>query len=259
MTVSADQRLPLTVLVPCFNEERNIEACLQSVSGWVDEILVVDSFSTDRTLELARQFTDRVLQHEYINSAAQKNWAIPQARNEWVLIVDSDERVTTQLRQELQALLSRTPDKDGYWIRRNNYLFGRHIRHSGWGRDAVLRLFRRDLGRYSQKRVHAEVRLDSTATLEGRLDHHTVASLTAWTAKINRYSSWKAEDKFERGFRYPHLQLILRPPLRFFKDFVLRLGVLDGWRGFLIAGMSAFAEMLMTAKVLERRLQSRGK
>jgi glycosyltransferase involved in cell wall biosynthesis len=240
----------LSVVIPCFNEERNIDACLKSVS-WADEILVVDSYSTDGTLEIARRHTDRILQHEYINSAAQKNWAIPQALHDWVLIVDCDERVTPELRSEISQILAQNPSKDGYWIRRKNYLFGKEIRHSGWGTDRVLRLFRRDLGRYEEKRVHAEIKIENLGTLKGFLEHHSVSSLSDWMNKINRYSSWKAQDKFEKGLSTPILHMIVRPPIRFSKDYILRLGVLDGWRGFLIASMSAFAEFVMAAKIVQ--------
>lgn len=243
-------RVKLSVIIPCFNEEKNIGECLGSVS-WADEILVVDSFSSDGTLEIARRYTDRILQHEYLNSAAQKNWTIPQALHDWVLIVDSDERVTPELKEEITGLLAREPVKDGYWIRRKNYLFGSEIRHSGWGTDRVLRLFRKDRGRYEEKRVHAEVKLGDSGMLEGFLEHHSVTSLADWVTKINRYSTWKARDKFEQGANAPVLHMILRPPVRFFKDFVLRLGIMDGWRGFLIASMSAFAELVMAAKVVQ--------
>lgn len=240
----------LTVIIPCYNEEETIEACLQSVM-WADEIFVVDSFSTDRTLDIARKYTDRIVQHEYINSAAQKNWAIPQAEYEWVFILDCDERVTSDLRYEIQDLLQQKSEKDGYWIHRNNYLMGRRIKYSGWGHDSVLRLFRKNLGRYQEKRVHAEIELKNTGVLTGRLDHHSVTSMTSWVAKINRYSSWKAEDKFERGVVAPVFHMLFRPPFRFFKDYLLRLGVLDGWRGFLIAAMSSFAELVMAAKLTQ--------
>jgi len=243
-------RTRLSVIIPCFNEEKNIEACLASVS-WADEILVVDSFSTDGTLEIVRRYTDRIFQHEYLNSAAQKNWTIPRALHDWVLIVDSDERVTPELKNEITSLLMQRPQKDGYWIRRKNYLFGIEIRYSGWGTDSVLRLFRKDIGRYQEKRVHAEIDLVNSGMLEGFLEHHSVSSLADWVTKINRYSTWKARDKFERGTKAPVLHMILRPPVRFFKDFVLRLGMLDGWRGFLIASMSAFAELVMAAKVVQ--------
>ncbi|HOJ15429.1 MAG TPA: glycosyltransferase family 2 protein, partial [Deltaproteobacteria bacterium] len=233
---------------------RNIEACLQSVT-WADEILVVDSFSTDTTLEIARRYTDRILRHEYVYSAAQKNWAIPKASNEWVLVVDADERVTPGLRQEIADLLEQGPSFDGYWIPRRNFLFGREIRHSGWGSDSVLRLFKRDVGRYRDKRVHAEVEISPAGRLRHHLEHHSVPSLADWVAKINRYSTWKARDKHEKGMAAPLVHLVVRPPARFLKDFVLRRGFMDGWRGFVIASLSAFAELVMAAKVMELRME----
>ena len=256
MSAENSMHQKLTVIIPCYNEEKNIEACLKSVI-WADEVLVVDSFSTDHTLDIARKYTDRILQHEYINSAAQKNWTIPQAEWEWVLIMDCDERVTPALRDEIQDLLQRGPEKEGYWINRNNYLMGRRVRYSGWGHDSVLRLFRRDFGRYQEKRVHAEIKLKNTGVLTGRLDHHSVSSMASWVAKINRYSSWKAEDKFERGVVAPVFQMLFRPPFRFFKDYLLRLGILDGWRGFLIAAMSSFAELVMAAKLTQITYENR--
>lgn len=256
MNVNKSQRQNLTVLIPCYNEEKTIEACLQSVL-WADEILVVDSFSTDRTLDIVRQYTDRILQHEYVNSATQKNWAIPQAKHGWVLIVDCDERIPSALRDEIKELLRKEPDKDGYWIRRNNYLMGKRVKYSGWGRDKVLRLFRRNLGRYQEKRVHAEVKLKNTGVLLNQLEHHSVSSMTSWVAKINRYSSWKAKDKVERGATAPIFHLLFRPPSRFLKDFVLRLGMLDGWRGFLIAAMSSFSELVMAAKIIQITIKMR--
>jgi glycosyltransferase involved in cell wall biosynthesis len=256
MSSNENQGQKLTALIPCYNEEENIEACLQSVI-WADEILVVDSFSTDRTLDIARQYADRILQHEYINSATQKNWAIPQAKHDWVLIVDSDERIPLALSDEIKEILRKGPDKDGYWIKRNNYLMGKRIKHSGWGRDRVLRLFHRNLGRYQDKRVHAEVKLKNTGELMIPLEHHSISSMTSWVVKINRYSSWKAKDKFEKGITAPVFHLLFRPPFRFFKDFVLRLGMLDGWRGFLIAAMSSFAELVMAAKITQITLKSR--
>jgi glycosyltransferase involved in cell wall biosynthesis len=253
-----DSRIKLSVIIPSYNEENNIRECLESVT-WADEILVVDSFSTDKTLEIAREYTDRILQHEYINSAAQKNWTIPQARHDWVLIVDSDERVTLELRNEITDLLGHARLKDGYWIRRKNFLFGKEIKHSGWGADSVLRLFRKDLGRYQEKRVHAEVELKNTEMLGGYLEHISVSSLTDWVNKINRYSSWKARDKYERGTTAPILHMVLRPPMRFIKDYILRLGLLDGWRGFLISTLSAFAELVMASKVVQLTFESQRK
>jgi glycosyltransferase involved in cell wall biosynthesis len=242
----------ISVIIPCCNEQDRIEACLHSVA-WADEILVVDSFSTDKTLDIARRYTDRILEHEYKYSAAQKNWAIPQAAHEWILLLDSDERITPALEQEIKVLLQSGPDKDGYWIYRNNYLLGKPIRHAGWGRDSVLRLFRRSVARYDNKRVHAEIQLKKTGVLRARIDHFSIASISGWIEKIDRYSSWKAQDKSEKGSRGAAVQLVFRPMLRFVKDFLLRLGICDGWRGFLIASMAAYAELLMSAKLMELR------
>jgi glycosyltransferase involved in cell wall biosynthesis len=248
--MEVNKRQKISVIIPCFNEEKNIEGCLKSVL-WADEIFVVDSFSTDRTLDIVRNYTDRVVQHEYLNSAAQKNWAIPQALYDWVLIVDCDERVTPALKDEINSILGMDNLKDGYWIRRKNFFLGREIRHSGWGRDSVLRLFRKDKSRYQEKRVHAEIELEDTGILKEYLEHHSISSMADWIIKINRYSTWKARDKFEKGPFLPVVHLVARPPIRFLKDFIFRSGFMDGWRGFLIASMSAFAELVMSAKVIQ--------
>lgn len=250
METPGPNREKITVIIPCQNEESNIAACLESVK-WADEILVVDSFSNDATVEIARRYTDRILQHEYINYAAQNSWAIPQATHDWVLIVDSDERVNPPLRDEIIELLREGPQKEGYRMYRDNYLFNQLIKHTGWGGDCVLRLFRRDQARYVEKRVHAEIKMQDSGLLRGRLTHYSVSDMSSWVKKINRYSSWKAQDKSERGVRLPLLHLFFRPPMRFAKDFFLRRGFLDGWRGFLIASMSAFAELIMSAKLIQ--------
>lgn len=252
------ERQKLTVLIPCFNEERNIEECLKSVS-WADEIFIVDSFSTDRTLEIAKKYTDRIVEHEFVNDAVQKNWAIPQASYEWILIVDCDERVVPELKEEIINLLNTEPMKDGYWIKRHNYLMNKQVKYSSWGNDTVLRLFRRSKGRYKEQRVHGEITLRNTGILTAHLDHFTVPSLGEWVNKINRYTLYKAQDKYDQGIRFPVLYMLVRPPLRFLKDYVLRLGVLDGWRGFLISAMGAFADLVMTAKIIEITYEKRQK
>ena len=126
----------LTVIIPAFNEEDNIRDCIESVR-WADEIFVVDSFSIDKTVEIASEYTDRIVQHEYINSATQKNWAIPQASNDWVMILDSDERVTSALKDEIVNILSSNDILDGYYIPRVNRFLGRDIKYGGWGKKGT--------------------------------------------------------------------------------------------------------------------------
>ena len=147
----------VTAIIPTKNEAHNIESVLASVA-WCDEILVVDSFSTDNTVELAKKYTSRIIESEYINSASQKNRAIPQAAHEWILLVDADELVTPELKNEIQELLKQDNiPHDAYWIYRKNYFMGKEVKYSGWQRDKVIRFFKRDTCRYEEKHVHAEV------------------------------------------------------------------------------------------------------
>lgn len=256
--MSFDTPNKLSVVVLCYNQEARIEACLKSVS-WADEVLVVDSYSTDRTMEIAQKYAIRVLTHEYVNYATQNNWAIPQAQHEWILIVDSDEIVSEQLQREIIELMKTDPKKDGYWIGRRNYLFGKEVFHSGWGNDRVLRLFRKGMGKYKDKNVHSRVHIQNTGNLNGFVDHVSITSITDWVNKINKYSTWKAREKYEKHeIKTPLVHVFLRPPARFLKDLILRIGILDGWRGVLIASMSAFAEFLMAAKLLHFHHQETG-
>ena len=137
---STPGRLPLSVVITTYNEEVNIADCLRSVL-WADEILVVDSFSSDRTMEYAREFPVQILEREYFGSAAQKNWSLDKIQHDWVLILDADERVTEPLAREILELLIEGPAAKGYYIRRQNIVLGKAIRHSGWSTDKVIRLF----------------------------------------------------------------------------------------------------------------------
>jgi len=132
----------LTAIIPTKNEAHNIVEAIQSVD-FADEIIIVDSFSTDETLNLAKPRVTKVIQREYENSASQKNWAIPQAKYDWILILDADERVTQSLREEIQQILSNNPKESGFWIYRNNHFMGKKVRFSGWQGDKVIRLFKK--------------------------------------------------------------------------------------------------------------------
>jgi glycosyltransferase involved in cell wall biosynthesis len=217
----------LSILIPVFNEEANLPACLESVRTLAAEIFVVDSFSTDRTLEIAKSFGARVAQHEYLNSAAQKNWAIPQCAHEWVFILDADERVTPELRSEIQALLARPggPELDGYFVVRRNFFLGGEIRHGGWERNDVQRLFRRELGRYAERDVHADVAvhrpggaLGRSGRLTAKLDHITCPpdGLNRYFQRFNRYTTQAAERYHREGRRPRWWQFFLHPGWEFF-------------------------------------------
>ncbi len=245
-------REKLTVIVPTFNEEENLQECLESVS-WADEIMVVDSGSTDATLEIARRFTDRILVHEYINSANQKNWAIPQATHPWVMIVDSDERVTPQLKREIEETLE-APQHQGYSIGRFNHFLGHPLRHGGWSprEDRNIRLFMRDKGRYEDKEVHADVLVEGTVGhLKNPLIHYSYRTLDQYFRKMERYTRWAAMDiaKSKRRVRWHHVTL--RPLGDFLRLYFMKLGFLDGFPGLIIALLSAYYVMVKYSRAWE--------
>jgi glycosyltransferase involved in cell wall biosynthesis len=245
-------REKLTVIIPAFNEETNIAACMDSVA-WADEVFVVDSFSTDKTPEIAAARGARLVQHEYVNSATQKNWAIPQATHSWVMIVDADERVTPELRDEILRELE-SPSADGYDIRRENYFMGKRVRFCGWQSDTCLRLFRRDKSRYQDRQVHADVIVDgAVGKLQGKLIHETFRSFDQYMKKFDRYTTWAAGDRAKRTQSVGFAHLGLRPAGRFLKQYVLKLGFLDGKTGLIICSLAAYSVFMKYAKLWEMR------
>ncbi len=230
----------ITAIIPTKNEAVHIEAVLASVA-WCDEILVVDSFSTDNTVELAKKYTSRVIESEYINSASQKNRAIPQAAHEWILLVDADERVTPELKNEIQNLLKQDIiPHDAYWIYRKNYFMGKEVKYSGWQRDKVIRFFKRDTCRYEEKHVHAEVITSgSVSKLKNKLVHNTYKDIFHYLEKWDRYSTWSANDAAKKVKRPGFFHFIIKPAFRFFKHYIIDLGFLDGWTGFIVCSLAA--------------------
>jgi len=241
----------LTVLIPCKDERRHLADCIASVCCVADEILVVDSGSTDGSREIARALGCRVLEREYVNSADFKNWAIPQARHEWVLVVDADERVTPALAAEIRQVLAGPPRHDGYQLQRDLFFLGHRIRHCGVSGGYLVRLFRRDTCRYAKRRVHADVDVPggNVGRLRGRLLHYTALDLDDFLARQQRYSTWSALDAYDAGQRSSLLALLLHAPLRFWQLYLLRLGLLDGQTGLVLCGIMAYYTFLKDAKL----------
>ncbi|NIM19427.1 MAG: glycosyltransferase [Candidatus Latescibacteria bacterium] len=241
----------ISVIVTAYNEEKNIRRCLEALDGF-GEVIVVDSFSSDRTVEIAREFPTTIYRRPYPSAARQKNWAIARAKNDWVLVVDADETLSRQLRSEIQELdSSRLPNK-GFWIRRNSEYLGKKIHHCGWQRDKVLRLFRKTFGIYNEREVHEEVSLDGDAgILESTLHHFPYSDVEHHFRKINDYSSRGAKDYIERGGRHPILNAVLHPPFRFLRMYALQGGILDGVQGFVLCLLSSYGVFLKYAKAWE--------
>jgi len=234
----------LTVLIPCKNERKNIRECIESARLVADEILVADSGSTDNTMDIVRDAGGcRLIEREFIDYANFKNWAIPQAAHPWVLIVDSDERVTPELAEEIKAILADPPkDLDGYWVLRRNHFMGHEIKHCGWNTDDVFRLIRRDVCRYKECRVHEEINVksDRAGKLKNRLLHYTYWSYDQYFGKYVNYTRWGAMDMHDRGKRTGAFGLLVRPFLRFLQLYILRGGFLDGLPGIQICMLQSF-------------------
>jgi glycosyltransferase involved in cell wall biosynthesis len=246
----------LTAIVTTFNEEVNIQACLESLA-FADEILLVDSFSTDGTLGIARaagggKLPLRIAQHEYFGSAAQKNWAMDQVTTPWILIVDADERVPEPLAREIGELLEKGPEARYYFIRRENFFLGTLIRHSGWSTDKVVRLFERGAARYPNRRVHADLATEGpTPTLGHAMQHETYRSLDQALEKLHRYAVWAAADAYRSGRAPGFFELVLRPAWRFFRMYVVQAGFLDGRHGLVLCALQAYGVFLKWARVWE--------
>ncbi len=245
---------PLTVIVPCKNEEDNIAACIDSFYQIADEILVADSGSTDRTRQIASSYDKvRVIEREYVTSGDFKNWAIPQAKNEWILLLDADERVTPELAEEIEIVLSRGPSADGYWIYRDNHFMGYPLNWGDARTDSVLRLFRREMGRYEGPSDHGEVSVKSgnVETLEGRFLHYSVWNYDHLFLKFHRYTTLQADQWHDEGRDTSYFNLLVRPWFRFFREYILQGGILDGKAGLQLAWMAAFYSFTKQARLWE--------
>ncbi len=249
----------LSVTVITWNEEERLRPCLESVS-WADEIIVVDAESTDKTVQVAREFTDRIWVRPWPGFAVQKNFALEQAAGEWVLSLDADEQVTPELRCLIEAALASGAAADGYAIPRKNIFWGAWIRHGRLYPDYQLRLFKRGGGRFVERAVHESVEVQGTVRrLQSPLLHQSYRNLEEFLGRSNRYSTLAAEEWIRQGRRVRLADLLLRPLGRFLSMYVLHAGFLDGWRGFLLAGLYAHYVFLRTAKVWAARRAGAGR
>jgi len=242
----------LSVLLPTFNNAEIIRPALESIQ-WADEILVVDSFSTDQTLDICREYGARILQHEYIQSAKQKNWAIPQCTHEWVLQIDTDEVLEPGLREEIKTVLENPPvGVDGFRINFKHQVLGRWVRVCGLYPEYHLRLFRRDVGRFEDKEVHAHVRVPGEVrTLQSHILHFGMTSLSKQLSNIDRYSRYQADELRKRGKRFRWSQVVFRPPAMFGYHYFWKRGFLAGYRGLWLAAISTTFDFWVHAKLWE--------
>jgi glycosyltransferase involved in cell wall biosynthesis len=274
-------RVPISFIIPTLNEERNIRLALDSIIGWADQVLVLDSFSTDQTCEIARARNVEVVQHRFENFSAQKNWALDNLplRNDWVFFLDADERVTRELRTELAELLTDgSPPRDGYYVGMKHLFMGSFVKHGGWYPNLRLLLFRHRLGRYEQRIVHEHLVLRGpTGRLDNLLVHDDQKGLHRYFDRHNHYSTMEALEALAvvterdvgqrisanlagtvperrravKHFAYRYLPC--RPLLKFIWSYLLKRGFLDGRIGFRYCVLQSIYEYQISLKLLELR------
>ncbi len=243
----------VSVTVITLNEAANIDGCLDSVS-WADEVLVVDSGSTDDTADRARARGARVVVKDWPGYAAQKNFAAEQAAHDWILSLDADERVTPDLAREIEAALGSGPAMAGYRIPRVAWHLGRWIRTTDWYPDYQLRLYDRRRAQWKPKRVHESVAADgAVGQLAHELQHYAYRDLGHHLQTMDRYTTLAAEEMFESGRRASMLDLLLHPPAAFARNYLLRRGFTDGTAGLVISAMNAHYVFLKFAKLREKQ------
>ena len=244
--------MTISICIICFNEEKNIRRCLEN-SKWAEEIVVVDSMSQDRTVEIAREYTDKVHQREWPGYIDQKNFALSKAKNDWILSVDADEEISQSLQYEIKAEIEKQDAKDGYRIPRRSFYQGRWIKHSGFYPDRQLRLFRRNKGYWVGKRVHEKVHVNGEIGLlkKDLLHYPYKGTISGQVQTVDKFSSLLAENRFQEGEGYSLFLLLLRPPMKVIEVYFFRLGLLDGLAGFIIALTSAYAMFVRYVKLRE--------
>jgi glycosyltransferase involved in cell wall biosynthesis len=269
---------PISVIILTVNEELNLPAALDSVKGWAEQVFVVDSFSADRTVEIAKSYGVNVTQHEFLYPAQQKNWAMENLplRHDWLLLLDADERVSPLLRDEIiEVIKDDGRGYDGFWMRYRLFFYGRWIRHCGWYPTWILRLVRRSNARWEDRPVDEHIILDGKAGyLQNDLIHENLRDMEFWIAKHNRYSTQNAElyhdliqkkrsDGLQRrllGNQAERKRLIkeriwpylpFRSILFFIYLYFIRLGFLDGKQGFIFCLMQGIFQEFVTVKLWE--------
>jgi len=243
----------LSVVIITHNEEENIPRCIHSVKDLADEILVVDSFSADRTVEICNSSGCKVISNQFEGYGQQKQFGVEQAANKWILSLDADEVVTDELKQEIKTLMQKEPIlHGGYYIPFSLFYMGKILRHSGTGNEFHLRLFDRTMGRFTEVKVHEGVEITGpVGTLKGKIIHYSYRDLFHHLQKINTYTTQAAEEYTTHGRKFSKAWVALKFPVSFFVFYILKLGMLDGYPGFLWSFFAAFYGSVKVAKTIE--------
>jgi glycosyltransferase involved in cell wall biosynthesis len=243
---------PVTATIITKDEADAIGDALRSLS-WADEIVVVDAESTDDTVAIARQFTDRVHVRPWKGYVDQKNYAAGLATHDWIFSLDADERVPVDLSAEMRALLAAGPKEAGYRMPRVSFYLGRWIRSTDMYPDYQLRLYDRRKGRWDGLHVHESVKVDSNSIgyLKSELQHYPYRDLSEHLVRMDRYTTLAARQMFEKGMRATRVELLFHPPVAFLRNYILKRGFRDGKAGLIVSLVNSYYVMLKFAKLWE--------
>ena len=244
----------LSVTMITLNEEANIRRTLESVK-WADEIIVLDSGSSDRTVSICREFTEKVYHQDWLGFSGQKNAAIDLATGEWILSLDADEPVDKELAAEIREIIASPGANDGYQVPRKTFFLGKWVRHGGWYPDYNLRLFRRGKGRFEERAVHESIKVQGTiGRTVNAVEHYAFPDLASYMSSINKYSSLAVTEMSQQGisiFKAGWINILLRPLFTFVFKYIFRLGFLDGKHGLVLNIFHAYYVFAKYAKAWE--------
>ncbi len=244
--------MEVSAVIITFNEEKRLEPALKSLAGLVSEIVVVDSFSTDNTVKLAKKYTTRVFQRKWTDYTDQKNYANTRTSSPWILSLDADERISPELHAEILKVKKEEPECDGFLIPRQVYYLGKWIRHSGWYPDRKLRLFRKEKARWEGEYVHERLAVEGKVQkLSGSIHHFTYRNISEHLDRINKFSELGAQKLYAKRKKCRWHRLVFMPFFRFVKSYFWRAGFLDGYPGFIISVLNGYSIFLRYAKLRE--------
>ncbi|WP_299014233.1 glycosyltransferase family 2 protein [uncultured Polaribacter sp.] len=238
----------ISVIIPTLNEELHIADAIQSVH-FADEIIVIDSYSTDKTLEIAAELNVKIIKRKFDDFSSQKNYAISQANYSWIYILDADERVTPAVELEIKNAVKNPQDFVGFYVRRAFYFAGKRVKYSGFQRDKVIRLFLKEHCNYNGV-VHETIKASGKlGFFKNKIDHFSYRSYDHYIAKMNHYAALQAQHLHEKGKKVNLFHILVKPAARFFIHYIIRLGFLDGFVGFLVAKIQAYAVLTRYVKL----------
>ncbi|MFT6064353.1 MAG: glycosyltransferase involved in cell wall biosynthesis [Paraglaciecola sp.] len=238
----------ITAIIPTLNEEVHIAAAIESVS-FADEIIVIDSFSKDKTLEIAERCNVKIIKRKFDDFSTQKNFAINQAKYPWIYILDADERVTHEVEKEILQAVKHPKEYVGFYVRRSFYFCGKRVYYSGFQRDKVIRLFLKDHCKYNGL-VHEKIMTKGRiGFFKNKIDHFSYRNYDHYISKMNHYGAIRAKELHSNGKKVNLFHVLIKPPVRFCIHFFIRLGFLDGFTGFLIAKTQAYGVLTRYIKL----------